>query len=115
MAIELTSQVLEALQEEAKRAFPQEACGVLLGQGEQITGFCPVANVHEQPETHFEIDPQGLIDAYRREREGGAKVQGYFHSHPRGPASPSKTDQFMAAGDGKIWAIFGEGEIRRYA
>lgn len=102
---------MEALKNAANQAYPLEACGILLGEGERITGFREAANVHAAPQTHFEIDPQALIDAYRAERSGGDRVLGYFHSHPHGPASPSKIDSEMAAGDAKIWAIIGEGEM----
>lgn len=108
----MTSQVLEGLRSATNRAYPNEACGILLGKGAQITQFVEAANVHPNPETHFEIDPQALIDAHRTDRSGGPQITGYFHSHPRGPASPSVTDQEMAARDGKIWAILGENELK---
>lgn len=109
--------VMQEMHQAARATAPQEACGILLGkrakgEGERITHFVPTPNVHSNPRTHFEIDPKALIDAYKQEREGGAKVLGYFHSHPKGPAMPSKTDRAMAARDGKIWAIWGEGEVR---
>ena len=88
-----------------------------------------VANVHPTPRTHFEIDPQALINAHRAQREGaglddasgaasgpvsGAASEaliGYFHSHPTGSARPSACDARMAAGDGKIWAIVAGEEV----
>ena len=78
---------------------------------EAISAFRQTANVHPDPATHFEVSPQALIDAYRAEREGGLKVQGYFHSHPAGSARPSATDAQMASGDGRIWAIAGGEDI----
>lgn len=108
----MTSQVLEELRAAAARVHPKEACGILLGEGAKITAFLETANVHQAPETHFEIDPEALINAYREEREGGPQVLGYFHSHPRGPAKPSATDQKMSAQDGKIWVIYGSREIQ---
>lgn len=116
MAICVTSDVLKGLHDAAAHAHPKEACGILLGQtcvggAEEITQVVETPNVHAAPQTHFEIDPQALINAYRDERSGGARVLGYFHSHPHGPANPSRTDSEMAAGDAKIWAIIGEGEM----
>ncbi|WP_298336831.1 M67 family metallopeptidase [uncultured Erythrobacter sp.] len=104
--------VLGELHRSARKAYPREACGILLGEGAQITQFAEAANVHPTPETHFEIDPQALIDAHRSERAGGAQIQGYFHSHPNGQATPSVMDQDMAARDGRIWAILGENEVK---
>jgi proteasome lid subunit RPN8/RPN11 len=105
MDIEVTRAVLDALREMSEAAHPHEACGMLLGDGSQITDVVPTRNVHPTPATHFEIDPQALIDAHRAERDGGPRIMGYYHSHPNGDARPSETDRAMAAGDGKLWAI----------
>lgn len=93
---------------EARAAVPRECCGILLGEAANITGIAPAANVHPTPETHFEIDPQALVDAHRTARSGGPHVVGYYHSHPHSAPEPSATDKAMAARDGSIWAIIGE-------
>jgi len=97
---------------EASRAHPRECCGILLGEGDRITAIRPARNVHPRPETHFEIDPQALIDAHRAERGGGPKVLGYYHSHPTGLPEPSATDKAGASGDGRIWAIISGDAVR---
>lgn len=107
MDIQVTRDVLAAMERAAAQLAPEEACGILLGEGDCITAFTLATNVHPAPQTHFEIDPQALIDAHRAARNKGAQVLGYFHSHPGGNASPSRTDANMAAGDGAIWAIHG--------
>ena len=112
MDIAVTSQVLDAMERAARAAHPREACGILLGEGGWITQFIETANVHGTPETHFEIDPQALIDAHRHMRAGGPELLGYFHSHPKGAPAPSQTDSAMAARDGRIWAISGKGDLR---
>src|SRR6478736_4541286 len=105
MAIELTRAAFERISGEAARALPEEACGLLLGRGGRIEQAKPARNVHPTPQTHFEIDPQALIDAHRAARDGGPRVLGYYHSHPTGRAEPSATDRAQASGDGRIWAI----------
>ncbi len=109
MDIEVTSLALAAMRAHAAAARPHEACGILLGEGRRITAAREAANVHPAPATHFEIDPQALIDAHRAARSGGAQVVGYYHSHPAGPATPSATDRASAAGDGRVWAIIAPG------
>jgi len=111
MAIELTRAARERILREAARAFPEEACGLLLGRGGRIAQAKPARNVHPSPRTHFEIDPQALIDAHRAARDRGPGVIGYYHSHPSGPAEPSATDRAMAAGDSRVWAIGGDGDV----
>jgi proteasome lid subunit RPN8/RPN11 len=105
MQVEVTRTALAAMRAHAAAALPLEACGILLGGGARITEARAVANIHPAPATHFEIDPQALIDAHRAARAGGPAVIGYYHSHPHGPAAPSATDRASAAGDGGVWAI----------
>lgn len=93
-------------------AHPREACGILLGEGHRISAARAAANVHPAPETRFEIDPQALIDAHRAARAGGPQVIGYYHSHPQGAPEPSATDRAMAAGDGRVWAIIADRDVR---
>jgi proteasome lid subunit RPN8/RPN11 len=90
----------------AAAAHPHEACGILLGEGTRVSETREARNVHPFPHTHFEIDPQALVDAHRAaRREGAPQVIGYYHSHPSGPAAPSATDRASASGDGRVWAI----------
>ena len=112
MTLTVTTGLMHSLIEEAGAAFPCECCGMLVGEDENITACIPARNVHSQSKTHFEIEPQALIDAHRAAREGGAAVVGYYHSHPSGPPEPSATDRASASGDGRVWAIVGEGEVR---
>lgn len=112
MGTGLTSGAFATLIEEATKAHPQEACGLLLGRGDRIEVAVPCVNVHPDPERHFEIDPAALIAAHRAARLGGPAVLGYYHSHPNGRAEPSATDRAMACGDGRIWAIVANGAVR---
>lgn len=112
MDVEVTSQALAAMLAAASAAYPNESCGLLLGEGVRITAALVTANIHPAPGTHFEIDPQALIDAHRAARAGGPQVIGYFHSHPTGEPVPSITDRAMATGDGRVWAIIAADEVR---
>lgn len=105
MTLQVSSAVIAELLAAAHAAYPVEACGLLLGEGDAIAKARRCSNVHPQPETHFEIDPQALIDAHRAARAGGPEVIGYWHSHPVGPPEPSATDRAHGTGDGRVWAI----------
>lgn len=111
MDLRVTRAALAEMLDEAMRAAPDECCGILLGRSGCIESLRPARNVHPAPRTHFEIDPQALVDAHRAARAGGPEVIGYFHSHPRGPAAPSATDRAEAARDGRVWAIAGERDV----
>ncbi|WP_237392288.1 M67 family metallopeptidase [Aurantiacibacter rhizosphaerae] len=105
---------MELLRAEADKSRHKECCGILLGTylgaGSTIAAALPAANVHPRPQTHFEIDPQALVNAHRAARAGGPQVLGYYHSHPDGPPHPSATDRAEAAHDGTVWAIVAPGE-----
>lgn len=109
--LNVTSGAIATLYEEAARAAPAEACGLLLGDGGGVARAVVCANVAADPLRHFEIDPAALIAALRAERQGGAAVLGYWHSHPTGHPLPSATDCEHAGGDGRVWAIVGENAI----
>jgi proteasome lid subunit RPN8/RPN11 len=111
MADELSSALEGEMLRLAAAAHPHEACGILLGHGERIEEVRSCANVHPEPEGFFEIDPRALIAAHRAAREGGPQVLGYFHSHPSGLPEPSATDRASGTGDGRAWAIVGEGKV----
>lgn len=111
-SIELTSGLIDQLLGEAEAAAPREACGLLLGRSGRIERVQPARNVHAEPETHFEVDPQALIDAHRAARGGGLQVIGNYHSHPTGSAEPSVSDRAEAAYDGQVWAIVANGAVR---
>lgn len=102
---------IQAILTHARADYPREACGLLMGQDGSIAEARPATNVHPSPETHFEIDPAALVAAHRAAREGGPQVMGYYHSHPTGPATPSAIDRALAAHDGSVWAIAGEGAV----
>ncbi len=112
MKITLSPGLIGRLLAEAASAAPQEACGLLLGQGRRIEQIQPARNVHPAPETHFEIEPGALIGAHRGARRGGPEIIGYYHSHPKGAPQPSDTDRALAPGDGRIWAIIGQGRVQ---
>jgi proteasome lid subunit RPN8/RPN11 len=103
--------VLDRLLAEAARAAPEECCGILLGCGGLIEDTRTAANVAADARRRFEIDPQALVDVHRAARNGGPHVLGYYHSHPNGPAEPSAVDRERAAGDGRVWAIVGQGGV----
>ncbi len=105
MKLRISRQQLEQLLLLAKTAAPNECCGLLFGSNARLDTIASTRNVSAAPDTHFEIDPSALIAAEQQSRSGGAELLGYFHSHPNGECSPSKTDAEMAAADGRIWII----------
>ncbi|WP_413740760.1 Mov34/MPN/PAD-1 family protein [Sphingomonas sp. Sphisp66] len=107
MVLEISRYVLIGIRQISAAAAPREACGLLFGSTDLISGWQVAENIAETPEIHFEIDPPTLFAALKAERAGGAQIAGYWHSHPSGDPTPSATDAAMAAPDGKVWLVVG--------
>ncbi|MCF6215010.1 MAG: M67 family metallopeptidase [Emcibacter sp.] len=85
--------------------YPQEACGILIGQGGQVTKVIPSPNLSATPEKSFEIDPALIIHHQRDCRAGSDKIIGHYHSHPDGQAVPSTHDHAQNYDEALIWVI----------
>ena len=93
------------LLDRALAAGNQECCGLLLGRDDRLFELVPCANVAENLEHNFELDPVELLSRHKAARDGGVPIIGYYHSHPNGRAEPSATDAAQAADDGRYWVI----------
>jgi proteasome lid subunit RPN8/RPN11 len=78
----------------AKRAWPEECCGLLVGSGTACYATMPVRNVARGRRRRFEVDPRAHIALRRTLRSGpaGLAILGVYHSHPRSAPVPSPTD-----------------------
>lgn len=111
MTIVIASTVLATIVDHAAAAWPDEACGVLVGTGDVIADAVPARNVAADPATAFEIDPPTLLAVHRAARTGTKAVVGWYHSHPNGVGVPSPTDAVRAAPDGRLWLIAAAGAV----
>lgn len=114
MRVRISRSVLDGIRRESAAAAPHEACGLLFGRDDAIADWQATENISENQERHFEIDPRALFAALRAERAGGAKIVGYWHSHPSGDARPSARDVATAAPDGRLWLIVAGEAVRAW-
>ena len=47
----------------------------------------------DDPRTSYQVDWNILLETTRVTREGIAEIVGFYHSHPSGPATPSRRDR----------------------
>lgn len=109
MAIAIPEALREAVYAHARRAFPAECCGYLVGPagGDRVDAVVPCRNaqpdgVHPtEPargaETGFVIAGAELL-AFARSFDGPAPARVVYHSHTNGRAYFSDVDQALAAG-----------------
>ncbi len=87
----LTRTQWEQLCAEAERLSPEEACGLLAGQGERVQAVLPVTNaLHSQ--VRYRMEPTEQIKAFLEVERQGWDLIGIYHTHPSGPVGPSHTD-----------------------
>ena len=110
-AVRLAPEQLRAIERAAEEAYPEEACGLLVGRSAQGEGYRvstveASANVAEPPRTRrFEVDPKLRLRLERELRESPDSVIGVYHSHPNGSAEPSDTDISMIFEPDMVWLI----------
>ena len=91
MNLTLHSGLLEAMVKHFQGELPHEGCGLLAGRDNLATRFMPITN-RQASAIAFDMEPAELIPALRSIREAGERLLAIGHSHPKGPASPSRRD-----------------------
>ncbi len=81
----------------AEQTYPQECCGVLLGEivedERRVGSVVSCRNARfDSAQNHYEIDPAELVRIQREARERGLEIVGFYHSHPDHLAMWSPTD-----------------------
>ena len=110
-SVRLSHEQLRAIERAAEAAYPEEACGLLVGRsapggGYRVSAVEASVNVAEPPRTRrFEVDPKLRLRLERDLRESPDSVIGVYHSHPDGSAKPSETDISMIFEPAMVWLI----------
>jgi desampylase len=94
--VRIAGAVLDAIEQHARDAAPDECCGLLLGGADLITLAIPTGNSASEPSRHYEIDAAEHFKGIRHARQLGVEVVGAYHSHPRSAPIPSETDREQA-------------------
>jgi proteasome lid subunit RPN8/RPN11 len=96
-----TPNMHSALLEQARRAHPLEACGVLAGTVTQMQGqvqeIIPITNVAADPTVSYRLDDAELNRAADALHHAGREIIAFYHSHPNGAPIPSRADVLLAA------------------
>ncbi|HVN55088.1 MAG TPA: M67 family metallopeptidase [Anaerolineaceae bacterium] len=115
----LTEAILAEMREHVERLCPEEACGLLGGLEGRVSVVIPVSNELHSP-LRFRMDPREMLAAFKRIEQTGEELVGIYHSHPKGPAVPSPTDQAEFAYPGTIYLIWsptsqGDWQVRGFS
>lgn len=80
----------------AYRAYPLEACGLLVGEGTRVHRFVPCTNEAASAKV-YAIPGRELLRAERAAEDDGLAIIGVFHSHTHSEPYPSPTDVAQVA------------------
>lgn len=99
--VTIDASVLAAIALAANEAYPNEGCGALLGElvagGAHVSRTLPIPNSEAgTPRVRFAVAPRDYLAVEREADRLGARLLGFWHSHPDHPALPSGTDRAYA-------------------
>ena len=96
----LPADIRRAIIDHARAGYPNEACGLIIGNGYAADGgaalrFEPTSNKAASP-YRYEIDPTELLRLTIATDDADEVFWGIVHSHTHSPARPSPTDIGLA-------------------
>lgn len=87
----LPARLATAIIEHARAGWPEEVCGLVAGVADRATALYPGRNISPIPADTYELDHETLARMIDFE-DAGLELIAIYHSHPRGPETPSPTD-----------------------
>ena len=103
-ALAIRGAAVDVMLADARRALPNECCGLLIGVAGRIERAVPARNLRPRPDRYL-IDPADHCAALRAARAAGLEVVGAYHSHPDGALRPSEVDRREASYPEFVYAI----------
>jgi [CysO sulfur-carrier protein]-S-L-cysteine hydrolase len=96
----LPESIRVAIVEHARRDYPSEACGIVIGTAPAAEGgrplrFAPARNAASSP-YRYELDSADLLRLTLEADDADEAFWAVVHSHVRSPARPSPTDVGLA-------------------
>lgn len=98
--LEIPAAERDAVAAHLEAVYPEEGCGVLLGQIDEGARIVEEAvrseNAASSRSDRYVVDPDLLLELTEREERGGPAVIGFYHSHPDSRPEPSDSDRTLA-------------------
>ncbi|HUQ49521.1 MAG TPA: M67 family metallopeptidase [Terriglobales bacterium] len=95
--LQITNSQMATIRSHAQESYPQECCGILIGEESGEVRRVVSVNTCRNDETvssanRYKIHPKDLIAAQKLARQQGFDIIGFYHSHPDHPPRWSGTD-----------------------
>ena len=95
MAFDLPRALFEEIVAHCRDGLPNEACGVVAGEGGRPLQVYRMRNAEESPVV-YRFDAQEQLEVLREIEDKGWEPLAFFHSHTHTEAYPSPTDRAHA-------------------
>ncbi len=96
----LSADHVAQLERHARRAYPGECCGALIGLPRERPAVCSVHPTENHSTARvrdrYEVDPKDILRLDRLAERRGQEILGFYHSHPDHPPVPSAADAALA-------------------
>jgi len=104
--LSISRQFVEAILQQSRDEYPDEACGVILGPAGsgRAERRKPMVNAAHSP-TFYEFDPKDLLALYREVDDADEEIVVIYHSHTDTEAFPSRTDIAYAGEPGAHYVL----------
>lgn len=103
--VKLPRTLINGMLSHAQHSPETEVCGLISRTRNGDLQVYPVANVANEADHLFQMEPAAQIDAMRRMREADEELFAIYHSHPHAPAEPSVRDLAEAAYPDALYLI----------
>jgi [CysO sulfur-carrier protein]-S-L-cysteine hydrolase len=100
MSAEIAAQIVE----HARSGYPAEVCGLVAGRDGVAAAVYPGRNISPTPAETYELDRDTLARVFDFD-DAGLELAAIYHSHPRGPETPSPTDIALAFYPDSVYLI----------
>ncbi len=100
----IPQQIFQEMLVHCKEGYPNEACGILSGNGSEVSKIYKMTNIEKSPVTYM-LDSREQFKVMKDMREDNLSMLAIFHSHPTSPAYPSARDVSLAFYEDAIYII----------
>ena len=106
MTLKISQVHIDAILEQSRAEYPDEACGVILGPlgKDHALRLKPMITAAHSP-TFYEFDPKDLLSLYREIDDNDEEIVVIYHSHTETEAYPSRTDIAYAGEPGAHYVL----------
>lgn len=95
LVLELPRELFDRILAHARAELPNEACGVVAGVDGKAVRVYPMRNAEGSPVV-YRFDDTEQLKVFKEVEARGWELLGFFHSHPKTKAYPSRTDREIA-------------------